>query len=353
MDWPASAKRSAIGLDIGSHSLKAAQLVRRSGQWKLESAISLARTNPDAALSVADLSRFRDVLDRRGFVGRDVIIAVPPPLLMSTIMELPARTPGIPLEQIARAEFARVHELDASTLTISTWDLPAPARASKATYMMGAGAVSESLEAHLAMIEDAGFRVTAVDDPASAAARTCTRPAKPGGLTAVLDWGWSSVNLIILQRGLILYVRRLAEAGLSTLRTACIQSLDDNAELVDLALTHPALGSQIGDELAGLAEVNDALSSHLSDLCREIQQAIGYVSHQYSDASDTSMVLTGGGALITGAADRIASLTGLDGRTGRPAVDDGGEKTPADERLLPVITTAVGLAGFQDLEVPR
>ena len=60
-------------------------------------------------------------------MGRQAIVAAPATDLMTSMLDLPPRGPGIPFDQIARMEFARVHKCEANSFELSYWDLPTPA----------------------------------------------------------------------------------------------------------------------------------------------------------------------------------------------------------------------------------
>lgn len=84
-------KLSPIGIDLGSHSFKAVQLNKSGAGWEVSSAVTLSRVDPGVPLNGSEIARLAGVLDRRGFVGNDVVIAVPVTGLLTTILELPAR----------------------------------------------------------------------------------------------------------------------------------------------------------------------------------------------------------------------------------------------------------------------
>ncbi|HEX8324422.1 MAG TPA: pilus assembly protein PilM [Tepidisphaeraceae bacterium] len=312
MPWLTRAAHSPIGLDLGTHSFKAVQMKPAAKGWESVRSVSLPRVTPGAALSAQEIERLKDVLDRRGFYGREVVVAVPMELLLTAVLELPARAAGVPIEQIAAAEFGRVHKADSATLTMSTWELPPSARASRATYMLAVGAQSASLTAHIDLIESVGLDVLAVEEPYSAGARGCLHfAAASSGLTAVVDIGWSAATLTIMKQGTVVYTRKLADAGLVRLHAAAMEATDGQASELEHDLWRVGFGSSPQPE-ADHAEVLDLLKAHVSEMSGEIKKAFGYATHQYPDSPMDRVFLIGGGAAIPNIAGRIQDELGVD-----------------------------------------
>ena len=109
------------------------------------------------ALTVAEANRIADVLFRRNFSGSEIVLAVPDEKLLTTNLELPPRTGDIPLDDIARAEFVRSLKVESEALEFAYWDLPAPARAAKATHVMAVGCRHADCEPTIDAFESAGF----------------------------------------------------------------------------------------------------------------------------------------------------------------------------------------------------
>ena len=329
---------SPIGLDLGRHSFKAIQLRRCRGDRTVNAQLTLARLSPDAAIDAAELTRLRGVLDRNGFVGADVVINVPAEQLLTASLELPAKAPGVPLQQLASIEFARVHKQETADLTMSTWELPAPARAGKATYMLAVGALSGALEARVELIESSGLNVVVIDEPFSAAVRGCRSiDGSIGGpeLTAVIDLGWSSASLSMLKEGTVVYTRRLSESGVTDLRQAAMAAVGGGLDVVDDEIWKVGFDESARSQ-SGSFDVIDVLDAHVDCVAREIAQAFGYTSHRYHDAPVAATLLIGGGATIPGIAGRFGDVLGVP-----TAVAGGGQ---SGDCISPGLSTALGLA---------
>ena len=90
-------------------SLHAVQLQRNSRGGRIVAAVSYDRHDPEAELSSKELADFVVILDRQGFVGSEVVLAVPDAFLISDLMELPGKAEAASLQQLARMELVRTH----------------------------------------------------------------------------------------------------------------------------------------------------------------------------------------------------------------------------------------------------
>jgi Tfp pilus assembly PilM family ATPase len=208
-------RRSPIGIDVGARAVKAVQLRAVAGhRWAVAAWACIPRALADnavngapqaasvtAPLSAAEVRRLHDVLDRQGFRGRDVVLAVPSSRLMSASLDLPPRSSGAPVDSIARAEFARAHKLplDPPNFEFEHWELPAPARAGRTAQALAVGCTHADADAVIQPFEDDGLDVLAFDAEAWALARACAPlAAPPGRITALLDLGWNGCRLVVV-----------------------------------------------------------------------------------------------------------------------------------------------------------
>jgi len=339
------ARHSPIGIDLGEHSIKAAQLHQVGKGWALYAAVGFPRKTAGAPLDEEEINRLHGVLERGGFKGRAAVLAVPRSHLMSGMLELPPRAPGVPFDQIARMEFSRVNKCDPAGFGLSYWDLPDPARASKATHVMAMGYSHAAAEKYLELVEVDGLDVVALDTAASALTRACA-PLATEGTTAILDIGYSEASLALSQGGTLTYERRMVEAGTRRLHEALQKQLDLNEEELAHVVCEGGLGEP--EERRGAEVFSDArraIVGHFSPLVHELRLTFSYTEHQYPKAPVKLMLLTGGGAAIPGLASHLNGLFRMDVRVAGPG-DVMECSAGALERATPGLMTAVGLAQF-------
>src|SRR5262249_42197363 len=152
----------------------------------LHAAAILPRPTPNQPPD-RDLTRqLRDVLFRQGFVGDDVVLAAPTEHLRMDVLELPPRSSGAPIEQIARMEMARAAKLENEPFELECWDLPATTRGAAATNVMAVALRHQDAEALIDPFDTEGFEVLAVDARCWALARASRAYHSPNAITALL-----------------------------------------------------------------------------------------------------------------------------------------------------------------------
>ncbi len=223
--------QSRAGLDIGGHSVKAVRLSPAGQGWRLSACAVFPRPRPQTVPVTEELREINDVLRRQGFDRSEFVVAAPLEMLRTGVLELPPRAPGLPIDQIARAEFARMHKCDAANLELSYWELPAAARASKTTQVMAIGLSHADADPWLDMLAAAGLWIRAVDAHTSALGRACfplaisANAATASAITGILDLGFGAAVLALMKNGLVIYERRIAEGGLALLHQAIARQI--------------------------------------------------------------------------------------------------------------------------------
>jgi Tfp pilus assembly PilM family ATPase len=334
--------RSPIGIDIGSRTIKAAQ-VTRGGAPRLAAVSMVPRVHPGHELDSEEVMHLRQVLRRQGFTGNRVVLAVPEERLLRGMFELPA-APGVPVGQIARMELARLHHVDPQSFEMVCWGLP-----QAKSQTMAVGCPHAAADALLDVFEGAGLDVRALDVRTAAAARACLDLCVPvPGITAILDLGWSSARLLLVCGPTILYERPF-EDGLSKLaRTLASRFHVDEAaacQILDrVGISTDRLPAE-GDPVS-LEAIRKVLKAYARSLSEELKVPFAYVTHQHLNEPVQRMLLVGGGAGTPGFAEHMSTLCEVEVRRASPQdlmKVAPNVQTKADH---PALSVALGLARF-------
>jgi Tfp pilus assembly PilM family ATPase len=351
MRWMGIPFRTPIGLDLGQRYLKAVQLSRQRGGWRVEAVACMARPEPAAPTDSRQVRALREMLRRQGFAGKDVVLGVPRQKQLTGILELPARDSGAPLDQIARMELARIHKCAPGSFEMVYWDVPAPNPARGAARVMAAAVAHAEAEPLLDAFEGEGLNVRALDLPACAIARAC-RPALADdpAITCVVDMGWGSSRVFILYRGVVVYERTLGETGVKRLSEALNRRLGLDLETTDSVLGEVGLGAERNRQegAESFDELHGIIASHLNGMVEELQASFTYALHQYRDAALKRVLLIGGGAAVPGAASRLASALSLDVQPVAPARVAHCSPPLVETCGNPALMMAAGLAQFAE-----
>jgi len=304
--------RTPIGLEVGARRIKAVQLRPARDGWHIAAISSLPRKNRGPDVDPEELPQLRRVLDRQGFSGRDVVLAVPRAKLMTGILDVPPQNSGAPLEQIVRVELARMHNIQPDSFELSYWHLPACGRAKGASEAMAVCCPHDEAHRLLDTFEAEGFNVKALDAGTCAAARACRTAMACGGdgITAILDLGWSAACLSMMRQGLVIYERILNGGGLRHLAQSMGSLFQMETEMVDRLLVEVGLDRAVEGQSPGggeFDEIGKVIAAHLDAIVRELRAPFCYATHRYPGSEVNRMLLIGGGAGIPGLVQYLCS----------------------------------------------
>ena len=333
---------SPIGVDVGERYIKAVQFSRNGGKWQISAAAGLKRNSQDPGITGAEVRRLREKLSESGFRGNRLVLAVPNEKLLTGIMELPPVDSGAPIEMLARSELARMHQCDAQSFEMASWQLPAPARAANTTFMMGAACTHADADSLLDCFEAEGFRVERLEIQSQAMARACGPLLNASmGLAGILDLGWTAPRLVLLYNGVVIYQRKLPKSAYG----AMVENLASELSL-DVAQAEKML-SDTNQAHPHTQTVGDCLDRYVAGIIEEMTIPLSYVSNQYPDAASDRLLLVGGGARLDGLAESLAEAMDWPVCAARMAeLADGPESLDRDYGSTLVV--AAGLAWAEE-----
>ncbi|MCZ6836440.1 MAG: pilus assembly protein PilM [Planctomycetota bacterium] len=344
--------RSPIGIDVSGRYLHAVQLQRANGGWRLAAAGRYERANPESELSANEVRLFSELLERQGFTGRDVTLAVPGELLKSDLLELPAAASGLALEQLARMEMARTHKCLPDSFELTIWPLPSSGRSTDGQHVMAAACTHPESERLLEVWESGGLCVSALDVHASVVARVIqSRMTQQPHISAALDLTWDAARLVIFLENTVIYDRTLADGGLHLLNKTLVERLDVDSEVADFAIFQVGFGEILKAEWKNWPLLTDArgiMATHFTSMLDELRVSFSYAQHRYPDIPVDRLFLMGWGATVPGLAEPLESMLGIETQLITPSCTID---TPVDSRVAlqdPGFTLATGLALFEE-----
>ncbi len=342
-------KRTAIGIDVGSRIIKAAQLLPSEDHHRIVALTMLPRTGSGATIEYEEVRQLKRILHRQGFAGSNVVLAVPDQKLLRGTFELPPRISLDKVPQMARMELARIHQVTPQSFEMLCWIMPQSDQVQSITQTITVGCLHEVANAYLDVFEQGGFNVTALDVRSAAAARACEGLTVPmPALTAILDLGWGSTKLLLACGRTIIYERLLESPSLQALAA----KLGKRFGIADQAACHviDAIGFAVGevdgfDQQSTLA-IRGLLEKHADKMIEELKVPFAYANHQLPGEGIKRLLLIGGGARIPGLAPYFESQIGMCVKEATP-----GELMESPPELQskvdnPATTVAVGLARF-------
>ena len=321
MNWFHRRSHTPIGIDLDGRCIRAVQLIRSSRGWSVQAAGSVPRQRSNVPVGPEDIDALAKMLRKQGFAGNDVVLAVPAENLVSSIIDLPPRSSGAPVEQIARSELARMHQCDVRAIEIASWALPQPARAANSTPTMVCACTYADADALMKLFARCGYHVVALDTRPKALARACTPIlVDPRTITAVIELGWDQAHIVAMHETLVAYDRRLIEAGFEGLVETLVAktNLDRAAaeELLDEVVLEPQNAYQDGTKRARKPATR--VEKHVDMIGDELATALSYLGNLYPDTPVQEVVLTGPCVGIKRLAEYMSARLELDVRVVTP-----------------------------------
>ena len=301
MKWLTRTSLSPIGIDIGTRYVKAVQIQHRGNTRTITTAAALPRTQPGIPFNDEEAARLADFLDQQSFVGKHAVVAVPNNLLTQGILELPPRSSGAPIDQIAQVEHARLHKYKPGTFELACWDLPDATQTTQTTHVMTTACEHNHADQLIDAFAHAKLDVIALDTTAWALTRATRKLlSNTDDLVGILDLGWSAARLFLLHRGIIIYERNIPSAGLNALH-ASFGNTDTDPRVIDQIIIEKLTTNNdqsSNDRRNKHPQALNAITSYLDFIIEEIHQSFSYATHRYRNTTSESLAITGGGATI-------------------------------------------------------
>jgi len=349
--------RTVVGVDIGRHTIKAAQLQVTGGQCRTDALLLLPRPQPDQEIGAADALAIRKILNRQGFSGNRIAIAAPEQKLLRTTLEVPAKVSGESAAQIVRMELSRLHNVAPDSFEMAYWELKDANNPRPMTQTLAVGCPHEAANALLDVFEDARFRVVALDLRSAAVTRACRPLLLPSPqITAIVDLGWRSTSVLFVCGRSLIYERSVQGAPIGELTVRLTETF-----AIPPASAYQIIGT-IGpgmEELTGqfdresLEAIRKHMRAHFDQLLEELRVPLSYANHQFGGEGVKRLLLIGGGAAVPALASYFEARLGIEVK--RAAPSDLVESSPelASRASNPALTCAVGLAQSREPDDER
>ncbi|MBA2624041.1 MAG: type IV pilus assembly protein PilM [Acidimicrobiia bacterium] len=349
------ARRRAVGLDIGTNAVRAAEVsfgrggpvLRRFGQVALPYGTVVAGEVVDVPAVSAALRRlWKEV----GYSSRKVVVGVANSRVVARVSELP----DMPDADIRSSLQYQVQDLipiplEEAVLDYQVLERTAGPDDSPLLRLLLVAAHRDMLRSLLAALEGAGLASERIDLIPFALIRALHDATALGleddrlATEAIVGVGAGVTNVVVHERGLPRFVRTLPNGGNALVEAlAADLSMDlDSAEGLKRSLHSPLAG---GQEDRAVAVVTSALDPLVADVVGTLEF--------YGNAAGTAplerVILTGGGARLPELAPRIESSLGVDVVTADPLLGVTLGDTGFPEQVLraeaDLLTVALGLA---------
>ncbi len=344
------AGRTAIGLDIGTSVVRAAELSFGRGGVTLEKFGQVML--PDGVVRDGEVvdptpvtAALRQLWSATGFSHKRVVLGVANQRVIVRQLDLP----WTPREELRASLPFQVQDflpipVDQAVLDFFPLEELVDGEGTRTLRGMLVAAARDTVLANVRCAENAGLSVVSVDLTSFAVLRAMGRQVGMDVETeALIDVGARVTNIIVHSGGAPRFVRILLMGG---------QDVTDSvAERLGIPLSEAEGIKQqvallpVGDELAAVTRAVTATSQEFVD---EIRGSLDYYAASNPASPVERILLSGGGSRLDGLADRLASATRIPVVTGDPLASLRIGRTGLDERQIefvkPLAAVPVGLA---------
>lgn len=339
-----------LGLDFGTSSVRVVALGRSmSGKWSLECCGS-ERLQPGWVVS-DNIEKFGEVaqaikrlLKKSGAKTKNVAMALPASAVMTRRIMVQNDLSESDFESQVEAEVSPYLPWPLEEANID-YAVLGPNHSETEVEVLVAAAKQVKVEERQALMEAAGLKLVALDlEPyvrARAASYVHGELNKASGprssqLTAIFDMGSVSTSMLVARGEDVVFDRDLSFGG--------AQLTDLIERTYKLSPTDAERQKRSRDLPSGFE--NQVLSPYIANLAVEVERGI-QAFHANSTQRITSVLLTGGGACLSGLPKAVSAQTGLACTPANPFSRLEIKNDALKRRLsreAPSYTTAVGLA---------
>ncbi len=330
-----------IGVDIGTHMVKLAQVERRGSRVELVEAMCIPRQEPwldsnDAGADVPTSVEIQAALSLgTRFRGRDAAVTLPMAVCDVRSCSVQGDTDAERRAAVLQ-ELESVHANTPGTREFDHWSVELPSdKKGNADNTIALSVASSWANRVTQDLREAGLVGHALDGLPLAVARAIAlgMPHATEFIAAV-DWGNHRATLCSVKNGRPLFVRCLRDCGFQSVTNALCKTLSVTADEAQKLLRDHGLPNRTRGEVTELQGVVEEVAREpLDRFIDELTRTTTYLSQQRRSLAPTKVVLLGGGAAVKNVASYLAEHLELPIETW---CLDAAASTGVQDRRLPI-----------------
>lgn len=330
-----------IGFDLGATSVKAAQVVRRNGEYLLRSAAVVPRQERWTLDMLAgdvpqpsgnELATAASLCDRLTGSAAAAIL----PAGACEILQTAASGRGDSSEILRAVEAQRHRSLE--DCVFDAW--PSDADGQKVNVVAAPRAWSDQVSADVASTGRCCRLIDALPWALTRAAMLSEDASRPRTIAA-LDWAYGKASITLIQHGVPVLVRPLKNCGFGDAVAAVANGLRLSEQDAEFVLQRNAQERMTEEGCHASAALDDLLDDVVSRLIQELQRTFSFWQGPPHRLKPERIYLFGGGVLA-GAERRLTKALGVEVGAWRLPLE-----TPTETPHLPpawLLGPAVGLS---------
>jgi len=334
-----------LGIDIGSKTIKAIDVVKNDGKWELKASgvVGYTGPSPDKMSDPKEYKEISDIIAKMlktiSSVSKEVVVSIPEALAFTRIIKFPKLT-NEEVNAAVKWEAEQYIPIPVNDAVVEHIILDNNEKSANVTVLLVA-APKLIVEKYVNVVRHAGLMPVAAETELIALSRSMVLDTKT---TLLLDMGTSSTNIAIVSDFKLGFSRSVPVAGEAMTR-AVAQGL--GVDIKQAEEYKKAYGLSV-DKLEG--KVKNALEPVMAIILDEIKKSVHFYQSDTNISDISTLVVTGNESLIPGLVTYLASNTGFETIQGNPFVkinlDENTKK--ALMPYIPYYGVAAGLAMRED-----
>jgi type IV pilus assembly protein PilM len=289
----------AVGLDIGSSSVKLVQLKEKRGGYALE-AFGSAPLPPEAIVdgalmnSSAIVSAIQDLVAQQKLKAREVAIGVRGHSVIIKKISMP-RMSQEELDESIQWEAEQYIPFDVKDVNIDTQILTPDGDAAGQMDVLLVAAKKDMINDYTAVCSEAGLAATVVDVDAFAVqnAYEANYDSSPGETVVLINVGAAVANINVVSRGVTTFTRDVTMGG-----NAFTEEIQKQLNISYDEAEALKVGGQGETDAVVPQEVERVIQGVADQMGGEIQRSLDFYSATAADARISKAYLSGGTARI-------------------------------------------------------
>ena len=348
--------RSSVGVDFGSHTLKAAEVVRSNGGFAV-TRIGITQTPPGAvSKGVATNPEalgpvIRTLLDDAGIRSKRVVTALGGQSAIIRLLTMPDMPEG-ELERAVAFEVDRYLPAGVRDVKHNYRVLRKPKDGGGQLEILLVVAAKELVDRHMAPLAAAGLTSAVMEvTPFSMVRAVAPRDGNGDTATVYVDIGAESSDILIAVEERLRLARNIPIGG-NALTKAIAEALGLDIDAARALKEQRAQALVEGESSDDLRRLHQAILPVISTMATELRRSLDFYQARLGDQPISKVVLTGGTAKLRHLAPFLSGELGVPVELGNPfgACETAGLAPELVADVAPMMAVAVGLAlrGAQD-----
>lgn len=342
--------KSAIGLDVGTYSVKMVHLKKGAGDPQLIS-FGIANFPHEGAVAsdgqIVDTNAVSEVIKEMFKTSKlkpnNVVTCLSNQNIISRFIKVPMMADA-ELEEAVKYEAEQYVPYALDEMNLSFYKLTQVEEDGIAQhFILLVCAQKELLKNFLNTLKNAGIVPQVVDVDNLAIINSLESSIRPEEVTAIIDIGASSTNINIIKEGVLKFTRNILIAG-NNITNAIMNVLKlDFAQAENIKTEEVVVSTDEGGENNDVSEV---VRSIIEELASEIRRSFDYYKAQHREQTINRILLSGGTAKLKNLDVFLANELGIEVEKANPLAGITANVPNVDQlndHLLE-LTAALGLA---------